>query len=760
MRVWGCARRLFAPALCLLAAALSLSAQKPPVKNIPVRETPIQESSGQEAGTKEANASGSRILAEHIVQEGNEVTARGRVRVFYRDMILMADYVKLNTQTKDALAEGHVNLQLPKETISAEIMAVNMDTALGRFEDAFGMAQPSLIYSSDKIERVSEDYYQLAKSRFTACSQAVPRWGFACSRANMMKDRYIEMWGATFSIKKIPVFYFPYIKYPLAEERATGFLIPMIGYSGIKGISISQSFYWAISRNQDATFTYDMYGAKGMGGGVEYRYMFGSPQSEGGRGLYSGQAQVYYFTFKSLEDGSKPDPAYIVRWNHNQVLPGGFSLTADVDYQTSFDFLREFDNNFKRAVVSNRRSQVYLSRTWGPLSFSARASQFETYFQSIDNAIVSKSLPQLSLTLSRTKVLGPVYFSMTSSYSNWQYGWRTMYEAGTQLQNQTISLVPVLSLPWAALPWLTLDTSLTGNLHYFFNSRDTATDTIIDEPYLAANYAIEISAVGPVFYKIYNIGKPVADPLKQPKLKHLIEPTVSYRYEPSWADPDRIVAQRPFYRSHMLVYGLTNRFFYKSTGAAKEILTLGVSQTYYLSPDESNLSRFVIMDPEIPEGIHPSFSDINGYVRFYPAEKISLDFASRYNVYKNAFAQNRLSLTWGLPQDDYFFRLSWYMSVNPWREAYYGNRHQVSAGGGIKLPRLNLDAIAEIDYNVLEKKLLYVAGSVVYHYQCIDFRLESRIYYFREEPEFQIRFSFDLAGVGKSNDFLSGSRYD
>ncbi len=79
---------------------------------------------------------------------------------------------------------------------------------------------------------------------------------------------------------------------------------------------------------------------------------------------------------------------------------------------------------------------------------------------------------------------------------------------------------------------------------------------------------------------------------------------------------------------------------------------------------------------------------------------------------------------------------------------------------GLKLPKLNVDAVGEIDYNIAQKKLLYIAGSLVYHYQCIDFRLESRVFYFRDVPEFQFRFSFDLVGVGKSTDFLGGGRLD
>ncbi len=709
--------------------------------------------SGQEPPLKEATASGSRIVADHIVQNGEMVSARGRVRVYYRDLILMADHVELNTTTKDAMAEGRASLNLPKEVISAEVMTVNLDTALGQLTDAFGLSPPSLIFSSERLDRLSEDVYKLGKSRFTTCSQAVPRWNFTCAKASLKKNDYVEMWGATFSIKKIPVFYFPYIKYPLAQDRVSGFLFPQIGYSGVKGFSLSLSYYWAIARNQDATFTADYYGAKGMGGGIEYRYLFGSPDKQGAGGLFGGEARVYYFQFRTLEDGTTPEPAYLVRWNHNQVLPGGFILTAAVNYQSSFNFLREFDNSYKRALVFNQSSQVYLSRTWGGLTFSARASNIETSFQSIDNSIVSRSLPQISLSLARTKILGKLGFSMSAAYNNWQYGWKSQFDTGTSLGNQTFMANPVLSLPWTALPWLTMNASLAGSMNYSLSSKDPVTNAIVDVPYLAANWSFELSAIGPTFYKIYNFGKPKVQGEAQPRLKHIIEPYTLYHYEPAWADPARIVYMRAYRQAHELTYGLTNRFFYKTTGAASEVLTVGVSQSYYLTPYESVANQYLLFD-WLPAGVSLRFSEINSYVRFFPGTKINLDYANSYNTYKSAFSLNRLSVNYGLPSDDLFVRLSWYMSRYVWYDSSsFWDRHQVGAGVGLKLPSLNLDALGEIDYNIQENRLLYLAGTIIYHYQCVDLRLEGRMFYYRDVPEFQVRFSFDLSGIGKSGDF-------
>jgi len=54
------------------------------------------------------------------------------------------------------------------------------------------------------------------------------------------------MWNTVFRIKKVPVFWWPYIRYPLDRDRSTGFLMPQIGYSGNKGFTLNEAFYWVL----------------------------------------------------------------------------------------------------------------------------------------------------------------------------------------------------------------------------------------------------------------------------------------------------------------------------------------------------------------------------------------------------------------------------------------------------------------------------------------------------------------------------------
>ncbi len=341
----------------------------------PAAEAP-QAAAAPQAGTPAQEAEAElTVFARTQEKTKDRIFLIGDVEIRYKDLRLFADRVEIDPKTKDCVATGNVTIQLPDESVTAEEVFINLETKEGKLVQADGMVQPTIFYHAASVDKKTENLYELLEARITSCAQPVPRWRFDASRANFRKDDYVEMWNAVFHIKKVPVFYMPYMRYPVGRDRATGFLIPRIGWSGQKGFNYEQSFYWAIARNMDATVNLDYYAARGVGGGLNFRYLF--------RGGTGGEANLYGFTFKRDASGAKQDDAYILRLNHNQPLPLGFSLVANVDLQSSYDFLREFDNNFRRAIVSNRSSQVYLQRSWSYFNLSARVSKFETFFSQL-----------------------------------------------------------------------------------------------------------------------------------------------------------------------------------------------------------------------------------------------------------------------------------------------------------------------------------------------------------------------------------------
>lgn len=682
------------------------------------------------------------LKARRIDIAGERVYASGAVEIHVGPVSLFADSLEYNTATGDVIADGNVVIMTASEVIRAARAFFNLKTSLGRIEQASGLMRPIVIFEAAGLEKSAGGLYSLERARFTVCTQPVPRWSFSVGWASLERGGYLTMRRAVLNIKKVPVFYLPYLRYPLEKDRATGFLMPRLGFSGPKGFVLAQGFYWAVAPNMDATLNLELYSARGLGVGLEYRYLL----SPGTRGALN----LYHFTGRRSPSEITPRSGTIVRLNHSQTLPLGFTLSAAVDYQSSYDFLREYDDDFRRAVVSNRTTQAYLSRSWSHFNLSARASRFETYFSELGDAIVSTSLPQVNFNIFKLHLFPPVFFSLSSSFNASNYGLRSELELGKGRRLSKLEVRPSLVLPLAPVPWLNAAAELAGNLQRYSRSRDPETGTLVDAPLTVKNYTFRAELAGPVLYRVY-YGRD-----NQPRLKHIIEPRLEYAYDSPVDEAERVYSVSRFFRLNQLRYGLVNRLFVRRDGQAKEVLAFGLDQTRYFAPYSGPLSRYLV------DGRPPRLSELNGFLRLYPLETFSLDVSAGYNPYTRRFSNIRVSTTVGSRPTGEFVALNWVKSENAWLAGAdpllvgLSNRHELSVYAGLKLPRPGLDLLLDADLNLRDGKLRYLGSRAVYHYQCLDFQFDVRLYYFRASPELQAKFSLGLGAVGKTVDFLSG----
>ena len=114
--------------------------------------------------------------------------------------------------------------------------------------------EPDIYFYGETIDKIGPDKYRIHKGGFTSCVQPSPRWEIVSGNATVNLHDYALLRNAVVRVKDVPVFYLPVMYYPIQDDdRATGFLLPTYGRSTYRGTSISNAFFWAISRNQDAT---------------------------------------------------------------------------------------------------------------------------------------------------------------------------------------------------------------------------------------------------------------------------------------------------------------------------------------------------------------------------------------------------------------------------------------------------------------------------------------------------------------------------
>ena len=69
---------------------------------------------------------------------------------------------------------------------------------------------------------------------------------------------------ASIEFEGVPIFYLPWLSFPLDAERKTGFLFPSVGTSSRSGFELSTPWYWNIAPSEDLLLTPTYYTRRGI----------------------------------------------------------------------------------------------------------------------------------------------------------------------------------------------------------------------------------------------------------------------------------------------------------------------------------------------------------------------------------------------------------------------------------------------------------------------------------------------------------------
>ena len=670
----------------------------------------------------------------------------GNVEVAWETYRIFADSVEYDSGTRELKATGRVTLTSESSVISGSELVFNLKEKRGVMADANGMMQPSVVYSSDQMRIEDSDTLKFNRLSFTSCTQRIPRWEIRCRNGKIVKNRYIEMQGALFRIKKIPVFYLPYMRYPLQKDgKASGFLFPGIGNSSLRGFFLLNSFFWNIRPNLDLTLNMDLYSKVGLGFGQELRYLFPA---------FSGKINFYYLKYKENNALSPEESSDYYLDVDNRVNLGFLDsrLVVKANYPSDPNFLRLFNNNFDTVLMTRFGSSIHWSSSFRNITFSARASRNETYFTFNNTSRILETLPGIELNVNQQRIKPvPGYFSLKTSLerierSGISYAGEPVFSS--DVTSQRINLIPSYTLDLLKIAWLNTSVNLESRNSIYAKSIDPETNQVVDEPlHLQYNQAV-VKMKGPVFFRIFEVSRS--------RIKHIIEPEITFRYV-SQVDPDDLerlirVDRFDFPPYSYLSFSLGQALLLKkrnSSESPREILRYTISQNYFLDEAEANL--FLKIDGE-----YPLFSELSNRLRLRPMEDFSLDIRASYNYYIRDFRNFDVSLSFGSAEKSIKGAVTFSYYKNPYQLSNYAfNRTIVRGNLGIDHPDFPLKLRSALDYDFTENKFRYGSISLFYDYQCIRFQTEFKVFLRNGENDFQFRFGFSLGNLGMISNLMS-----
>ena len=270
----------------------------------------------------------------------------GQVQINCTDETFFADEIEIFNDQNRVIATGNVVFTSGTSRIAAERADFNTVTKTGTFYQAagsatmqddkpptprpgrpakpeksmFGTQEADVYFYGEKIDKVGEKKYKVTKGGFTTCLQPTPRWKLTSGTVTVKLEHYALLTNALMKVKDVPILYLPAFYYPMRkDDRATGFLIPTYGASTIKGQTLSNAFFWAISRSQDATFMHDWFSKTGQAFGGEYRYIQG-PGSDGYIRAYNLREHEASYTTDGVETTTPERTSYQINGNMSQKI--------------------------------------------------------------------------------------------------------------------------------------------------------------------------------------------------------------------------------------------------------------------------------------------------------------------------------------------------------------------------------------------------------------------------------------------------------
>ena len=207
--------------------------------------------------------------------EDDWVELQGDVVIRQGERTLYTRHAKINQSTQVATFDEGARILdsgLAMQGVRAE---VNLDSGAAQMRQAqFLLADAELRGRARTAARNAEGDILLAGSAFTRCTPGNRNWTVQAGKLRLPEG---EVFGsarhAVLKVRGVPVFYSPYIQFPVSDERKSGFLFPFLGFSGEKGVELSLPYYLNLAPNYDATLTPRWLGERGVAAEGEFRHL-------------------------------------------------------------------------------------------------------------------------------------------------------------------------------------------------------------------------------------------------------------------------------------------------------------------------------------------------------------------------------------------------------------------------------------------------------------------------------------------------------
>ncbi len=284
------------------------------------------------------------------IVDGNTATLKGNVSVSHGSRSISAGSMSYDRAADKAVLEKDVKIRQPGMQIDGQYAEISTTDHRGEFNDAtFVMKERQMRGGAGSVRQENEYLLSLTNGSMTTCEPGDESWVLEGEYLSVNRETNMAT-GKNVKLKLggVPVFYLPYITFPIGDQRKTGFLFPSIRSSDDGGLDMSFPYYWNLAPNYDATLTPRFISGRGTMLEAESRYLNEWLYADGGiailpddEGSQDPDLQTAIDEGAITEADAHPHRGsnrWLVQFNQNSKSTQGwytrtaFTRVSDVDY--------------------------------------------------------------------------------------------------------------------------------------------------------------------------------------------------------------------------------------------------------------------------------------------------------------------------------------------------------------------------------------------------------------------------------------------
>lgn len=629
-------------------------------------------------------------------------TFTGSVIVKQNDQRLTADKAQYNKAKQDLHASGNVKLTTGSLAINGDTLQMNLKTNQGNVQNATYRDSSSRAQGKARsIVFKSESELEMRDATYSTCDSTSPDWELSATTINLNNATHQgKANNVVVRFKGVPFLYLPYLRFPIGDERLSGFLFPSFGSSTKNGDELIVPYYWNIHPQFDATITPHYMSKRGTQLRSEFRYLTDTTR---------GKFNIEYLPGDKITQTDRQ----AFSWQHIQAPVGGWVGGINYNYVSDPFYQNDFGGNLESASLSNLPRQAdirYDAKDW---LFTGRLQSFQT----LSGNEQIKRLPQLNLN-TRQPVL-PNKLN-TSFQSEW-----TRFVHSTQAPiGDRLVLQPSVNVPFSNTAAYA---TFLASLHY----------TRYDLQRISATEEKNPTRTVPIYSVNSGVFFERDSSFNGKKYLHTLEPRLQYLYIPyrdqsnlpqfdsatvtnnmnllfnanRYSGADRIND------ANQITLGLTSRYISLDSGA--EVLTASLGQIYQFNDSQVTLAG--------ESARKESWSDLQLDITFQPSPSLRITSSLIRNQQSRDIDKRNIRLQYK-PDRNHIFNVSY---------RFERNILETREISGIWRINPQWSVLARQHEDLLQNRELETVYGIQYDSCCWGLRLVKRRYYsgaFPNEP--------------------------